>query len=71
MSKFVVAGVTGHVGAVVARELLAGGDEVTVVVRDAGKGAAWSQRGARVAVGSLDDADFLAATVKGRTASSR
>ena len=65
MSKFVVAGVTGHVGSVVARDLLAAGDAVTVVVRDARKGADWSSRGATVAVGSVDDADFVAATVKG------
>jgi uncharacterized protein YbjT (DUF2867 family) len=64
MSKFVVAGVTGHVGAVVAGDLLAGGEKVTVIVRDAQKGAAWSARGAQVAVGSLDDASFVASTVK-------
>jgi uncharacterized protein YbjT (DUF2867 family) len=33
MSKFVVAGVTGHVGAVVAGDLLASGEKVTVIVR--------------------------------------
>jgi uncharacterized protein YbjT (DUF2867 family) len=65
MSKFVVAGVTGHVGSVVARDLLAAGDAVTVVVREAKKGAEWSARGAQVAVGSLDDAEFVASTVKG------
>jgi uncharacterized protein YbjT (DUF2867 family) len=65
MSKFVVAGVTGHVGSVVARDLLAAGDAVTVIVRDAKKGAAWSARGAKVAVGSVDDPQFIAATVKG------
>jgi uncharacterized protein YbjT (DUF2867 family) len=65
MSKFVVAGVTGHVGSVVARDLLDAGHDLTVVVREAKKGAAWSTRGARVAVGSLDDAEFVASTVKG------
>src|SRR5580692_4298263 len=65
MSKFVVAGVTGHVGRVVAGDLLAGGEKVTVIVRDAEKGAPWSARGAQVAVGSLDDSSFVAATVKG------
>ncbi|HEY4395950.1 MAG TPA: NmrA family NAD(P)-binding protein [Polyangia bacterium] len=65
MSKFVVAGVSGHVGSVVARDLLAAGDAVTVVVRDAKKGTDWSSRGAKVAVGSLDDAEFVATTVKG------
>ena len=38
MSKFVVAGVTGHVGSVVARDLLAAGEAVTVIVRDAEEG---------------------------------
>jgi uncharacterized protein YbjT (DUF2867 family) len=65
MSKFVVAGVTGQVGSVVARDLLAAGDAVTVIVRDAKKGTEWSARGAQVAVGSLDDAEFVASTVKG------
>ena len=65
MSKFVVAGVTGHVGRVVAGDLLAGGEKVTVIVRDAQKGAPWSARGAQVAIGSLDDSSFVAATVKG------
>jgi uncharacterized protein YbjT (DUF2867 family) len=65
MSKFVVAGVTGHVGSVVARDLLAAGDAVTVIVRDSKKGAEWSARGAEIAVGSLDDAEFVASTVRG------
>jgi uncharacterized protein YbjT (DUF2867 family) len=65
MSKFVVAGVTGHVGSVVAGDLLAAGEAVTVIVREAKKAAEWSARGATVAVGSLDEADFVAATVKG------
>ena len=65
MSKFVVAGVTGHVGSVVARDLLAGGDSVTVIVRDEKKGAEWKARGAQTAIGTLDDAAFVAATVKG------
>lgn len=65
MAKFVVAGVSGHVGAVVAGDLLAAGEKVTVIVRDAQKGAAWSARGAQVAIGSLDDGGFVAATVKG------
>jgi uncharacterized protein YbjT (DUF2867 family) len=66
MARFVVAGVTGHVGGVAARDLLAGGgDSVTVIARDAKKAAEWSARGAELAVGTLDDADFVAAAVKG------
>lgn len=61
---FVVAGVTGHVGKVVASELLARKQQVKVIVRDAAKGREWSARGAEVAVGSLDDAAFLAGALK-------
>src|SRR5262249_43763378 len=52
---FVVAGCTGHVGSVVAKELLAKKQKVRVLVRDAQKGAPWSKQGAEVAVGSLTD----------------
>lgn len=62
---FVISGVTGHVGSVAAQELLAQKKAVKVLVRDAAKGAVWSQKGASVAVGSLDDAAFLGAALKG------
>jgi uncharacterized protein YbjT (DUF2867 family) len=62
---FVVAGVTGHVGSVVAKELLAKGQKVRVLVRDAAKGAEWSKRGAEVAVGSIDDVVTLTAALQG------
>ncbi len=65
---YVVAGVTGHVGSVVAKELLAAGKKVRVVVRDAKKGEAWSKAGAELAVGLLEDAAFLAGALKGATA---
>jgi uncharacterized protein YbjT (DUF2867 family) len=47
---FVVAGVTGHVGSVVAAELLSRGEKVKVIVREASKGAVWAKKGAGVAV---------------------
>ncbi len=62
---FVISGVTGHVGSVAARELIAQKKAVKVIVRDAAKGAAWAQQGAQTAVGSLDDAAFLGAALKG------
>lgn len=62
---YVVAGVTGHVGSVVAKELLAAGKKVRVLVRDAKKGEAWSKAGAELAVGVLDDAGFLTGALKG------
>ena len=64
---FVVAGVTGHVGSVVAETLLAKGQKIKVIVRDAAKGAAWSSKGAEVAVGALDDQAFLTTALKGAT----
>lgn len=62
---FVVAGVSGHVGSVVAEQLLAKGQKIKVIVRDAGKGAGWSKRGAEVAVGSLGDEAFLTGALRG------
>ena len=64
---FVIAGVSGHVGGVAARELLAGKQPVKVIVRDAAKGKEWTERGAEIAVGSLEDAAFLAGALKGAT----
>ena len=62
---YVVAGVSGNVGSVTADELLKQGKPVKVVVRDAKKGAAWSARGAEVAVASLDDAAALGKALRG------
>jgi uncharacterized protein YbjT (DUF2867 family) len=62
---FVVAGVTGHVGSVAAQALLDKGQKIKVVVRDAAKGATWSQKGAEVAVGALEDQAFLANALRG------
>ncbi|MBX3217731.1 MAG: NmrA family NAD(P)-binding protein [Labilithrix sp.] len=63
---FVVAGVTGNTGAVVAEALLAAGKKVRVLVRDAAKGAPWRARGADVRLlASLDDASALAAALEG------
>lgn len=65
---YVIAGVTGHVGSVVARELIAKGKKVRVIVRNAAKAEAYSKQGAEAAVGSLDDQPFLTATLRGATA---
>jgi uncharacterized protein YbjT (DUF2867 family) len=62
---FVVAGVTGHVGKVLAEELLGQGQKVRVLVRSTEKGAAWSKQGAEVSVGSLDDQALLTGALKG------
>ncbi|RSZ31043.1 NAD-dependent epimerase/dehydratase family protein [Variovorax beijingensis] len=56
---FAITGITGQVGGAVARALMEAGKDVRAVVRDAGKGAAWKQRGCEVAIASLDDAEAL------------
>jgi uncharacterized protein YbjT (DUF2867 family) len=64
---YVVAGVSGNVGSVVADELLKQGKPVRVIVRDKAKGAPWAARGAAVAVASLDDTAALTAALQGAT----
>jgi uncharacterized protein YbjT (DUF2867 family) len=62
---FVIAGVTGHTGSVVAESLLARGEKVRVIVRDAAKGESFRTKGADVAVASVEDAASLANAVRG------
>lgn len=62
---YLITGVTGNTGRVVAEELLSKGEKVRVLVRDAAKGESWKARGAEVVVGSLDDAKALAAALVG------
>jgi uncharacterized protein YbjT (DUF2867 family) len=62
---FVVAGVSGHTGSVVADTLLSQRKPVRVVVRDAAKGEPWKARGAEVAVASLTDAEALGRALRG------
>jgi uncharacterized protein YbjT (DUF2867 family) len=62
---YVVAGVTGHTGRVVAETLLAQGEKVRVIVRDPKQGEPWLQRGAEVAVAQLGDAAAMARALTG------
>lgn len=62
---FVIAGVSGNVGSVVADSLLAQGKSVRVLVRDPANGAKWNARGAEVAVADLGDTDALARAFAG------
>jgi uncharacterized protein YbjT (DUF2867 family) len=65
MATYVVAGVTGRVGAVVAAELLVRGHRVRGITRDQARGAAWSAQGGQAVVGSLGDAAFLTRALEG------
>lgn len=62
---FVVAGISGNTGKVVAETLLAQGKPLRVIVRDVAKGEAWRRRGAEVAVADLDDAAALTGALGG------
>ena len=62
---FVVAGVSGNTGKVVADALLAQKKAVRVIVRDAAKGAAWKAKGAEVAIAELDDANAMEQALNG------
>lgn len=62
---YVVAGVSGNTGSVVANVLLSEGEPVRVLVRDAAKGAAWKAKGAEVVVADLDDEAALRGALEG------
>jgi uncharacterized protein YbjT (DUF2867 family) len=63
---FAVLGITGQVGGAVARALLANGQKVRAVVRDAAKGARWAAQGCEVAVvADVTDPDSLTEAMRG------
>jgi NAD(P)H dehydrogenase (quinone) len=65
---YVVAGVSGRTGSIVADTLLRAGKSVRVLVRDAIKAESWRARGAQVAVASLDDDQALERALAGARA---
>lgn len=65
MSIFVVAGATGHVGSLVARELLAKGHKVRAIVRSPDRGKVLKEQGAELSIGELSDAGFLTGALRG------
>ncbi|HXC99817.1 MAG TPA: NmrA family NAD(P)-binding protein [Verrucomicrobiae bacterium] len=60
-----IMGITGQIGGVVARALLASEQPVRAIVRDAAKGQAWSVRGCEVALATIEDPFSLAAAFRG------
>ena len=62
---FAITGITGKVGAAVARSLLSDDQSVRAVVRDRSKGAAWAQLGCDIAVADISDTAALATAFKG------
>jgi uncharacterized protein YbjT (DUF2867 family) len=64
----VITGATGHTGKVVAEELLAKGEKVRVIGRDAGRLQPLVQRGAEAVVGSADNPGSIEKAFEGATA---
>jgi NAD(P)H dehydrogenase (quinone) len=60
---FAITGITGKVGAAVARSLLSADQPVRAVVRDRSKGAPWAQLGCDIAVADLSDTEALTAAI--------
>jgi uncharacterized protein YbjT (DUF2867 family) len=56
---FAITGISGQVGGVVARTLLAAGKNIRAVVRDTAKGETWARQGCNVALAAMDDPDTL------------
>jgi uncharacterized protein YbjT (DUF2867 family) len=65
---YAITGITGKVGGSLALTLLAAGQQVRAVVRDARKGEEWTARGCDVAVAGMDDAKALTAAFDGAAA---
>ena len=62
---YAITGITGKVGGIVARTLLAAGLPVRAVVRDTDKGRPWVEKGCEVAIASIADADGLTKAFSG------
>jgi uncharacterized protein YbjT (DUF2867 family) len=62
---YVITGITGKVGGVVARTLLSEGQTVRAVLRDPAKAAAWQALGCEVAIAHMEDAQALTEAFKG------
>ncbi len=64
---YAITGITGKVGGEMARTLLAAGQPVRAIVRDAAKGEAWARLGCEVALAEMEDAAALAKAFTGAT----
>jgi uncharacterized protein YbjT (DUF2867 family) len=68
MDMYAITGITGKVGGELARTLLAAGQPVRAVVRDANKGREWAALGCEVALAEMEDASALTDAFTGATA---
>ena len=66
--KYVITGGAGHISKPLTLQLLAAGHEVTVIGRNLGNLAAVVEAGAKAAIGTLEDVEFLTETFSGADA---
>jgi NAD(P)H dehydrogenase (quinone) len=65
---YAITGITGKVGGELARNLLAAGQRVRAIVRNASKGEEWAALGCEVALANMEDGLALAGAFAGATA---
>ena len=65
---FVISGVTGNTGSIVALTLIDQGQPVRVIVRSEAKGAPWKAKGAEVAVADIMDTQAMTRALEGASA---
>jgi NAD(P)H dehydrogenase (quinone) len=65
---YAITGITGKVGGELARILLAAGQPVRAIVRDAKKGQDWTARGCELALAEMEDASALTKAFGGASA---
>ena len=62
---YAITGISGRVGGAAAENLLAHGEQIRAIVRNAEKAAHWRDRGAEIAVAHVDDPNALASAFAG------
>jgi len=62
---YAIMGITGQIGSVIGRSLLAAKQPVRAVVRDAGKSQVWADRGCEIALANIEDAASLTNAFRG------
>ena len=62
---YAIMGITGQIGSVIGRILLAAKQPVRAVVRDAGKGQVWADRGCEIALANIEDTASLTNAFRG------
>ena len=62
---YAIMGITGQIGSVIGRILLAAKQPVRAVVRDAGKGQVWADRGCEIALANIEDTASLTTAFRG------